>query len=87
MVILIYLLSIYSFLVMLEVLFSLLFHFAIVEPNQTLTDVHGFLRKITEPAYAQIRRVLSPVGGIDFSPLALLVLISLVQWLLVRIFL
>jgi YggT family protein len=37
------------------------------------------LLDITEPILAPIRRVLPPVGGIDFSPILALVLIQLLS--------
>ena len=33
------------------------------------------LMQITEPIYAPIRRVLPPMGGIDFTPLLLILLL------------
>ena len=32
-----------------------------------------WLHRLTEPVLAPIRKVLPPMGGIDFSPLALLI--------------
>lgn len=40
------------------------------------------LDRITEPLYRPIRRVLPDFGGIDFSPLVLLLLIAVVSILL-----
>ncbi|HEY6917252.1 MAG TPA: YggT family protein [Allosphingosinicella sp.] len=40
------------------------------------------LDRITEPLYRPIRRVLPDFGGIDFSPLVLLLLIAVVRILL-----
>lgn len=40
---------------------------------------------VTEPVLAPIRRVLPPVGGIDFSPLLAIILINVVSQLLVRL--
>ena len=39
-------------------------------------------RALTEPLLAPIRRVLPTMGGIDFSPMVLLVLISFLRRLL-----
>jgi len=38
-----------------------------------------FLSALTEPALDPIRRVLPPAGGLDFSPLLLLVIIRLLR--------
>ena len=45
-------------------------------------DGSGFMRvllDITEPILAPIRRILPPVGGIDFSPILAMVLIYAVS--------
>lgn len=38
-----------------------------------------YTRMLTEPLLAPIRRVIPPVGGLDFSPLILLILLRLVR--------
>ena len=40
------------------------------------------LLDVTEPVLAPIRRVLPPVGGIDFSPLLGIVLVTVISQLL-----
>ena len=48
----------------------------------------GFSRllwDITEPVLAPIRRVLPPLGGIDFSPLLAIILINLIENVLVNL--
>lgn len=44
--------------------------------------VRMFLDRIVEPMLRPIRRVLKPVGGLDFSPIILVVLIQIVSSLL-----
>jgi YggT family protein len=41
-------------------------------------------RALTEPLLAPIRRVLPTVGGIDFSPMLLIVLINVLRRMLAR---
>lgn len=41
-------------------------------------------RALTEPLLAPIRRVLPTMGGIDFSPMLLIVLINVLRRLLAR---
>ncbi|MDQ2745226.1 MAG: YggT family protein [Chloroflexota bacterium] len=51
-------------------------------------DASGLTRvllDITDPVLRPIRRVLPPVGGIDFSPLLALVLIQLVSQVLTQL--
>ncbi len=45
------------------------------------------LDRVVEPLLAPIRRVLPPVGGLDFSPLVLILLIGLVRQFLIRLLL
>lgn len=44
----------------------------------------ALLVDVTEPILAPIRRILPPLGGIDFSPLLALILIQVVSSLLVH---
>jgi YggT family protein len=50
--------------------------------NKLVYMVSDFLYRITEPALRQIRRVIPLVGGIDLSPMALILLIYLARSLL-----
>jgi len=44
-----------------------------------------FLHRATEPALGPIRRVLPPLGGLDLSPLVLLVLLQILKSMLWRL--
>ena len=44
-----------------------------------------FLDRIVNPMLAPIRRIVPPVQMIDFSPIILLVLLQVVEFILVRI--
>ena len=39
----------------------------------------AFLGDLTDPVVAPVRRVLPPIGGIDLSPLAVLLIIQVAQ--------
>ena len=39
-------------------------------------------RALTEPPLSLIRRVVPPIGGLDFSPMILLILLSILRGLL-----
>jgi YggT family protein len=43
------------------------------------------LGKVVDPLLLPIRRVLPPLGGVDFSPMALILVIYLVEQLLTRL--
>jgi YggT family protein len=56
--------------------------FAIMSWVQTHSYLSDLLERLVAPALAPIRRVLPLVGGIDLSPLALLVLLQIAQMVL-----
>ena len=77
------LLWVLSWIVIAQVIISWLFAFNVINPGS------GFMRslvealdKITAPLYRPIRKVLPDFGGIDFSPLVLLLAIAVVSKLL-----
>ncbi len=48
-------------------------------------QVRVILRRILEPMLGPIRRVLPNTGMIDFSPLVLIILIQIVEYILISI--
>jgi YggT family protein len=52
--------------------------------NQVVAMVGDFLYRITEPLLAPIRRVMPNLGGIDISPVILILLIILIDNIIVR---
>jgi YggT family protein len=81
--ILLMLLWVLSWIVIVQVILSWLYAFNVINPGsgfmRSLTEA---LEKITEPLYRPIRKVLPDFGGIDFSPLVLLLAIAIVSKLL-----
>ena len=77
------LLWVLSWIVIVQVILSWLYAFNVINPGsgfmRTMTDA---LEKITAPLYRPIRKVLPDFGGIDFSPLVLLLAIAIVSKLL-----
>jgi YggT family protein len=47
--------------------------------------VRRWVDSIVEPVLTPIRRVMPPLGGLDFSPLVLIILIQLIANILVRL--
>ncbi len=45
------------------------------------------LGRVVQPLLAPIRQVVPPIGGLDFSPLVLIILIGLVRQFLIRVLL
>ena len=48
--------------------------------------IRSALGQILQPLYAPIRRFMPSMGGLDFSPLILLLLIRAVVWFMTSIF-
>lgn len=73
-------LNILWWLVVASAILSWLFAFNIVNPrNQFVGAIGEFLYRVTEPIYRPIRRVLPNLGGIDLSPLVVLLGIVFLQ--------
>lgn len=77
--------NIYVWLIILQVVLSWLIAFNVINTsNRFVYMVGDFLYRITEPAMRPIRRILPNLGGIDLSPLVLLLLLFFAQRLLVE---
>lgn len=73
-------LGIYQFLVLVYVIMGWLESFNIIDRyNQIVYNLHTFLFRIVEPALIPMRRLIPHKGGIDFSPLVLLLIIYFIQ--------
>lgn len=69
-------LDIYWWLIIASAVFSWLYAFNVVNPrNQFIGTIGNALFRITEPALAPIRRLMPDLGGIDISPIVLLLII------------
>lgn len=77
--------NIYIWLIILQVVLSWLIAFNVINTsNRFVYMVGDFLYRITEPALRPIRRILPNLGGIDLSPMVLLLLLIFAQKLLVE---
>ncbi len=73
-------LDIYWWLLIASAIFSWLYAFNVVNPrNQVVAMIGNSLFRITEPALRPIRRLLPDLGGIDISPIILLLIIFFVR--------
>jgi YggT family protein len=78
-----FLLSILGWIIIGQVILSWLFAFNVL--NTSSPGLRRFveaLDRLTAPLYRPIRRLLPDFGGIDFSPLVLLILIQILRMLL-----
>ena len=77
-------LNIVWWLVILSAILSWLYAFNVVNSRNQFVDAIGnFLYRTTEPLYRPIRRFLPNLGGLDLSPLVLLLAIFFIQQLIV----
>ena len=74
--ILIEVLDIYKWVVIAAVIVSWLTAFNVINPhNNFVRAVLRILYALTEPVFRPIRKVIPPIGGLDLSPLIVLVLL------------
>lgn len=82
---LLFLLSIAKFVVFAHFIMSWLISFQVLNLQQQFVAQLWFgLNRILEPLYGPIRRLLPQTGGLDFSPIVVLVLIFVLERLLLN---
>ena len=78
-----FLLSIVSWVIIIQVILSWLLAFNVLNTSSGgVRTVVVALDRLTVPLYRPIRRMLPDFGGIDFSPLVILILIQVLRKLL-----
>jgi YggT family protein len=78
------LLDLYWWVVVIAVVVSWLIAFGVLNTyNDLARSVIRALAALTEPVFRQIRRVIPPIGGLDLSPLIVLIAIWFLQYVLV----
>ncbi len=84
---LILLLDIYLWIIIISVAISWLVVFEVINVKsgkaQSLMDL---LNKATEPVFAPIRKIIKPIGGIDISPIVVILGIFILQTIIGSIF-
>ncbi|EXL05937.1 YggT family protein [Aquamicrobium defluvii] len=80
-------LDLYWWIIIASAVFSWLYAFNVVNPrNQFVGTIGNMLFRLTEPALRPIRRFMPDLGGIDISPIILLLVIFFVrQFLLMSV--
>ncbi|KQZ93253.1 hypothetical protein ASD64_19125 [Mesorhizobium sp. Root157] len=73
-------LDLYWWIIIASAIFSWLYAFNVVNPrNQFVGTIGNMLFKLTEPALRPIRRFMPDLGGIDISPIILLLALFFVR--------
>lgn len=81
--VLLILLNVLSFLVLVQVILSLLISFNVVNRhNGFVSSIDSGLEQLLAPFYRPLRRVLPVTGGIDWSPFVLLIVIRVLMYVL-----
>ena len=79
-----YLLTILTWIIIIQFVMSILIAFNVVNTyNEFIRNFAAALDKLTEPLYRPIRRILPDFGAIDFAPMVVLILITIVQRFLI----
>ncbi len=77
-------LNLYFYVILATVILSWLIGFNVINgSNPYVRQISYALRRLTEPLLGPIRRVLPDLGGLDISPIILLLLLQFVQYLIV----
>jgi YggT family protein len=78
-----YLLTILTWVIIIQVILSWLITFNVLNTSsQGVRTIAVAIDRLTAPLYRPIRRLLPDFGGLDFSPLVILILIQVLQKLL-----
>ena len=73
-------LDLYWWIIIASAIFSWLYAFNVINSrNQFVGAIGNFLFRVTEPALRPIRRIMPDLGGIDISPIILLLLLFFVR--------
>ena len=74
-------LEIYKWIVIAAVIVSWLTAFNVINQyNNFVRTMLRILSALTDPVFRQVRRVIPPIGGLDFSPIVVFVAIWFLQY-------
>jgi YggT family protein len=80
-------LELYMWLIIISAVMSWLVAFNVVNTrNQVVFTIGNFLYRITEPALKPIRRFVPNFGGVDVTPVVLILVILFIRMLLAEIY-
>jgi YggT family protein len=77
--------NVYKWVVIIAAILSTLSSFGVLDArNRIVWAITDFLYRITEPALRPIRNIMPNFGGVDLSPLVLIILLIVIEELLAR---
>jgi YggT family protein len=78
------LIDLYSWVVIAAVVVSWLVAFGVINTyNRFARSIVQVLDALTEPVFRQVRRVIPPIGGLDLSPLIVLLALQFLSYVIV----
>ncbi len=86
--ILIYLINlaidIYITIIVIQVAVSWLIAFDVINAsNEQAQNLINLLKKLTDPVYKPLKKYIPPIGGIDITPLVVIVLLCIVRSIII----
>jgi YggT family protein len=79
--------NLYIWVIIAAVIASWLIAFGVVNVrNEAVRFILQALNALTEPVFRQVRRIIPPIGGLDLSPLVVLIALSAIQYFIDRAF-
>ena len=70
--------SLYCFVIILQVAISWLIAFEIINAsNEAARNLTAVLKKLTDPVYTPLRKYVPPIGGIDITPIIVLLAVQI----------
>jgi YggT family protein len=77
------LISLYTWIVIIAVVMSWLVAFGVINiHNNIARSIVRGLEALTDPVFRQVRRVIPPIGGLDLSPLIVLLALQFLSYLI-----
>jgi len=72
--------TIYIWIILIQVLISWLITFEVINVNNTKAqNLITLLKKATDPVFKPLQKVIPPIGGIDITPIIVILGLSLLQ--------
>lgn len=75
--------DIYIFIIILQVLIHWLIIFDVINvKNAQAQNLVDLLKRATEPVFEKVRKYVPPIGGIDLTPLVVIIGLQILKYLL-----
>lgn len=80
-------LDVYFWIIIASVIISWLIAFDVVNAkNPQAQNLIRLLERVTEPVYRPLRKFIPPIGGIDITPIIVIIGISIVRAIVINLF-